>query len=86
MAAIEFLNFELFDHIRVFKYLAFCSICSVNGPLDREKFEIEREIVARDQEFCSRQRKIREREVRDKEIKIAYIVHKCPRDRAFRSK
>ena len=42
LIAIEFSNI---DH--------FCCICCVNGPLDEKKFEIEREIAARDHDFCS---------------------------------
>ena len=65
LVGIELSNFERFDYIRIFIYRVFFSICCVNGPLDEKKFEIEREIVAKDQDF------FRDREIRDKEIKIA---------------
>ena len=71
LVAIEFSNFKHFDYIRIFKYRAFLFYLLSKWTLDGKKFEIEREIVAEDQDFCSRLRKIRDTEVRDKEIKIA---------------
>ena len=50
-------NFRISNVFITFEYSNiehFCSISCVNGPLDGKKFEIERETVARDQDFCSR--------------------------------
>ena len=80
MPAIEFLNFELFDHIRVFKYLAFLFYLLCKWILRQGKVRDRERNSRKRPRFLFETEKIREREVRDKEIKIAYIVHKCPRD------
>ena len=80
LVAIEFLNFELFDHIRVFKYLAFLFYLLCKWILRQGKVRDRERNSRKRPRFLFETEKIREREVRDKEIKIAYIVHKCPRD------
>jgi len=74
-------NFRISNVLFTFKFQVsnIFVLFAVYEPLDL--FEIERGIVARDQEFF-----VRDREVRDKRIKSAYRVHKCPRDRAFCSR
>ena len=45
----------------------------VTGCVKAEKFEIGREKFAWDRNFCSRQREVRDMEVRDRERKLAGI-------------
>ena len=70
LVAIEFSNFKRFDYIWIFKYRTFLFYLLCKSTLRRVKVRDGRRNSRKGPSFCSRQRKIRDREARYKEIKI----------------